>query len=83
MNGPITGTSANLSGSPGASEVSQIDPALAKELGLILDAGILGGGSGSTIVDVTHDAPDIVREGSVSIKRILSAVKRDGKHPCR
>jgi L-threonylcarbamoyladenylate synthase len=75
MNGPITGTSANLSGFPGANAISQIDPALAKEVDLILDAGILGGGVGSTIVDVTHDVPAIVREGSVSAARILNAVK--------
>jgi L-threonylcarbamoyladenylate synthase len=71
MNGPITATSANLTGRTAASAADRIDPELAKHLCLILDAGELGGGVGSTIVDMTREAPVIVREGSVPAQEIL------------
>lgn len=62
---PITGTSANISGNVGCSDISTLEPELVAQLDLILDAGPLLGGAGSTIVDVTGNFPVIVREGIV------------------
>jgi len=70
---PVTGTSANLSGRPGCHQVHYLDPPIAKQVDLVLDAGMLKGGAGSTIVDVTADAPQILREGQVSAEEILRA----------
>jgi L-threonylcarbamoyladenylate synthase len=75
IDNPITGTSANLSGSPGCSMVSDLEPPIADELDLILDAGRLKGGAGSTVVDVTGDAPKILREGAVPAKDIFAILK--------
>jgi L-threonylcarbamoyladenylate synthase len=61
---PVTGTSANISGCGGCSDINQLDPKIAQQVDLILDAGPLIGGSGSTVVDVTVDPPKILREGS-------------------
>jgi L-threonylcarbamoyladenylate synthase len=72
--GPITGTSANLSGQAGCREVSEIDPVVLKGAGMTLDAGPLMGGMGSTVVDITSASPKILREGLVPIRRILDAV---------
>jgi L-threonylcarbamoyladenylate synthase len=72
--GPITGTSANLSGSPGCKKIDDIDFSVAKELDLILDAGPLSGGTGSTVVDVTVNPPVILRVGSVSEEEIFAAL---------
>ena len=69
--GPITGTSANLSGRPGSSRVDDFDPLLIRQLDLILDAGPLQGGAGSTIVDVTEKTPVILREGAVPRAEII------------
>lgn len=70
--GPITGTSANLSGSPGCHQVSDLEPDLAHRLDLILDAGPLAGGRGSTVVDVTEgDRPIVLREGVISARDIM------------
>jgi L-threonylcarbamoyladenylate synthase len=69
---PITATSANLTGRGGCSRVSDLDPAVADKLDLMLDAGQLEGGSGSTVVDVTFDAPKILREGAVPAKDIFA-----------
>jgi L-threonylcarbamoyladenylate synthase len=74
--GPITGTSANLSGSPGCSCISEIDVDIYEQVDLILNTGPLKGGIGSTIVDVTVDPPLIVREGSITAKRIFKALSK-------
>lgn len=69
--GPITGTSANISGQPGSSRVDDIDPLMIRQLDLVLDAGPLQGGTGSTIVDVTEKTPVVLREGAVSRAEII------------
>ena len=72
---PITGTSANLSGQPGCHRIEDLPPAVIEQLDLILDAGPLRGGRGSTVVEVTGDIPRVLREGVVSKKEILAATK--------
>jgi len=74
LDSPITGTSANLSGKKGCSSVSDLNPGLAEGLDLVLDAGHLEGGIGSTVVDVTFDPPLVVREGAISKKRLSSVL---------
>ncbi len=71
---PITGTSANISNEEGCARVSELDTGLADGLDLILDAGTLHGGTGSTVVDVTADPPVILREGAVVSKDILETI---------
>jgi L-threonylcarbamoyladenylate synthase len=73
---PLTGTSANLSGRPGCRRIDDLDPQIIQHLDIVLDAGPLKGGTGSTVVDVTHDMPRILREGEVSTKEILTLIKR-------
>jgi len=70
---PITGTSANLSGSPGCHQVSDLQPEVGAQVELIIDAGPLEGGRGSTVIDVTKgDKPIILREGIISKGDILT-----------
>lgn len=76
--GPITATSANITGHSGCSRVSDVDPLIAGKLDLILDAGPLKGGIGSTVVDVTVDFPKIIREGAVSAHDIFDLFERLG-----
>ena len=71
---PVTGTSANLSGRPGCHQVQYLDPPVAEQVDLILDAGVLEGGAGSTVVDVTIDPPKILREGQVPVDDISGAL---------
>lgn len=63
---PLTGTSANLSGHPGADCVEALPPEIINSVDLVIDSGKLKGGTGSTVVDVTTDPPSIIREGEVS-----------------
>jgi len=41
---------------------------------LILDAGPLKGGAGSTVVDVTGDTPLVLRQGELSQKDIFNVI---------
>ena len=74
VKGPVTGTSANLSGRAGCHRAQDLEPQIAGRLDLILDAGALMGGVGSTVVDVTVDPPRILREGQVTASDILNRV---------
>ena len=71
LKSPITGTSANISRQKGCSQINQLDPSIIDHADLILDAGILKGGTGTTIVDVTTSAKiNIIRQGEISALRI-------------
>jgi L-threonylcarbamoyladenylate synthase len=72
---PLTGTSANISGAGGCPTVQEIDADLLKGVDLVLDAGPLAGGPGSTVVDVTGQTPLILREGAVASATIMEAFK--------
>ncbi|MBI9089902.1 MAG: threonylcarbamoyl-AMP synthase [Desulfobacterium sp.] len=74
---PMTGTSANISGAQGISRVRDLAPDLVNGVDLVLDAGELKGGKGSTVVDVTGDTVRVVREGEVAEADILGAVAKN------
>jgi len=71
---PITGTSANLSGNAGCFQVNDLDEKIVDSVDLILDAGPLKGGVGSTVVDVTGETPMILRQGELSQKDISNVI---------
>ena len=74
LDGLLTGTSANLSGKEGCSSAADLDPGLVNQLDLVLDAGPLKGGFGSTVVDAAQDPPLVLREGAVSKERLASVL---------
>lgn len=71
---PITGTSANLSGQPSTFHPDQLPQPILDQASLVLDAGTLKGGTGSTIVDLTTDPVTIIREGQIPAIRILDLI---------
>jgi L-threonylcarbamoyladenylate synthase len=62
---PVTATSANLSGHVGAVSVNGLEKEMLASVDLVLDAGTLAGGTGSTVLDVTVDPPAVLREGTI------------------
>jgi L-threonylcarbamoyladenylate synthase len=72
---PITGTSAHISGQGGCGEVARLDQHIRDHVDLVVDAGRLPGGVGSTVVDVTVDPPKILREGVIEAEKIESVLK--------
>ncbi len=65
LGAPITGTSANISGSPSCSSAEEVALCLEDKVDLILDGGKTEGKTGSTVLDVTVSPPLILREGMV------------------
>lgn len=74
LGGPVTGTSANLSGRRSPSRIAHIDDELIASVEMVLDAGPLSGGAGSTIVDLTGPQPRLVREGRIPWGEIRNAL---------
>lgn len=65
MIGPVAATSANLSGSPTPSTVTQIAAELGDGVSLYLDGGPARGEVPSTIVDLSRWRPKVTREGAI------------------
>jgi len=73
--GPLTGTSANLSGSPSCTSAEQVLHQLGDRLGLILDAGETKSATPSTIVELHGDNWKILREGAITAQEIEEALR--------
>ncbi len=73
--GPITGTSANLSGNPPARTAAEVAKNL-PEVDLIVDAGKTPGQEPSTILDVSVDPPRILREGAIKREELEGALRK-------
>jgi L-threonylcarbamoyladenylate synthase len=71
---PVTGTSANVSGCPGCNRLPEMDSQIIGQVDLVLDAGTLQGGIGSTVVDVTVEPPRILREGQITAGQIMGSL---------
>ena len=71
----VTATSANLSGHPPAQTPDEIDAAVREAVELIIDGGRAPGGAPSTIVDLTGEAPMLVRAGAIPWDRVLTFLK--------
>ena len=69
---PITGTSANISGTPPCTTADQVLECLGTEVDLVLDGGPTQGKNPSTVLDVTVDPPLILREGMIRAEEIIS-----------
>ena len=76
LGGPLTGTSANLSGAGGCAAAADLDPAVRDAVDLVLDAGPLAGSPGSTVVEVKEKSAEILREGVVPRAQIMAAVEQ-------
>ncbi len=75
LDGPLTGTSANISGAGGCAAIQTMDAGLLHDVDLVLDAGPLAGGPGSTVVDVTGRTPVVLRQGAIPLRTIMAAFK--------
>ncbi len=74
VGGPITGTSANLSGRPSCTNAAQIVEQLNDRLPLILDAGDTGGSLASTSVRIEGNEWRIARQGALPDSEIHKAL---------
>lgn len=65
LGGPLTATSANLSGAPECSTAAEVLSQLEGRIDGIVDGEITPGGKGSTIVDATVFPVNVLREGVI------------------
>jgi L-threonylcarbamoyladenylate synthase len=75
LGGPITATSANLSGAPECNAAAEVLASLGDQVDLIIDGGATPGGKGSTLLDITADPPIWLREGAIPRLNIQEALK--------
>lgn len=68
--GPVTGTSANISGFPSCANAEQVMKQLGSRLPLVLDSGQTGSALPSTIVELHNGAWKILREGAIPVGEI-------------
>lgn len=72
--GPMAVTSANLSGREDAQDAREVLAQLGRRIPLIIDAGPVGQGLASTVVDCLSGEPVVLREGPISLEQIKSVL---------
>lgn len=82
---PLTGSSANLSGNPELVDAEEVGKELGERIELIIDGGKAKLGRPSTVIDISHDRPRVLRWGIISRTRIEEVLesKIDKNHPFR
>jgi L-threonylcarbamoyladenylate synthase len=75
LGGPITATSANLSGAPECLTAPEVLATLGDRIDLVIDGGPAPGGKGSTFLDITVDPPACLREGAIPFSLIQYPLK--------
>lgn len=73
--GPITGTSANISGFPACASGEQLIKQMGERVPLILDGGETKAQLASSIVDLRGDDWRVLREGIISESQIREAIE--------
>ncbi len=66
LGAPVTGTSANLSGSPATTTAAAVRETLGAAVDAVVDGGTTPGGPPSTLLDLTTPRPRILRSGAIS-----------------
>ena len=75
IEGPVTGTSANISGAPPSCHAEEVMAYFGDRIDLILDGGETAGGIGSTVLDVTTHLPKIIRDGMIPRRELEKIIK--------
>lgn len=72
----IAAPSANRFGRISATRADHVDDEFGDEISLILDAGPTAHGIESTIVDLTADAPRLLRPGAITVEQLEAVLER-------
>ncbi len=73
---PVTGTSANRADAPAPVSAGEVALQIGEMVELIIDGGLSQARLESTVIDITHDIPKVLREGAVSREEIEDALGR-------
>jgi L-threonylcarbamoyladenylate synthase len=80
LGGPITATSANLSGQKDCSSARDVLDQIGGRVDGIVDGGSTAGGPSSTVLDMTCDPPRILRYGAISADRLQDICQKISRH---
>jgi L-threonylcarbamoyladenylate synthase len=72
--GPMAVSSANISGVPPATSAAEAREQLGEAVAVYLDAGRCADAVPSTILDLTGEAPQVLREGAISVDQLRAVV---------
>lgn len=72
LGGPITGTSANISGGPDPSTLEELTSQISGRVDYIVKSGPAPRGTASTVVDITSGQPRLLREGAILFSLVLA-----------
>ncbi len=70
LGGPITGTSANISGGADPSTLAELSDQLGNSVAHIFNEGPAPKGTASTVVDITSGEPKLLREGAIPFEQV-------------
>ena len=71
LGGPITGTSANISGRPDPRDLDELRAQIGHKVDYVVTVGPPPVGAASTIVDITGETPALIREGAIPFDDII------------
>ncbi len=71
LGGPITGTSANLSGGPDPANLEELTAQIGGRVDYIVKSGPAPMGTPSTVVDITSQPPLLLRQGAIPFEQVL------------
>ena len=71
---PITGTSANISGAADPRSLAELRAQVGDRVDFLVTTGPAPAGTASTIVDLSGDAPRLIREGAIPFRQIESVL---------
>lgn len=72
--GPVTATSANITGFPAAVSAREVSRIFENEIDLIVDGGVAPGGAGSTLVGLDQGELLCIREGRIAFAAVRASV---------
>ena len=73
---PVTGTSANRSGTPPTGLASDVAANLADSVDLVIPGRCGGDGTPSTVIDCTATPPRITRNGALAVHEVLRVIQQ-------
>jgi L-threonylcarbamoyladenylate synthase len=79
LNGPVTGTSGNISGQPACSTAIDLLEQMGDRLPLIIDAGETPGSLASTIVRLEENDWEVMREGVITEQEIRACLEDESE----
>ena len=74
VGGPVTATSANISGAAAAATAQEVRRQFGSGVELVLDGGKTAGETGSTIIGIENGRPRLLRAGVIPFARIEEAL---------